>query len=137
MKKTFLKLLTVVIVVCATLFTLTACEKQYTAKETDELIAKLQLYLDSSKNELDTKINALIEEYEAKDSELLAKITENEQNLAGLRAEYAEELKKLQDKDLATEQSIAELDAKYLEEVEIIKTKINGLYLIMHLETVI
>ena len=35
MKKTFLKLLTVVIVVCATLFTLTACEKECSHSESD------------------------------------------------------------------------------------------------------
>ena len=107
-----------VLLVCTSLFSLTACEKQYTAKETDSLIADLQISITSSKSELDAKINALQAEYQAKDAELLAKITQSEQALETLRDNYDKALSDLKDKDLATDKAIADLDAKYLEEVE-------------------
>ena len=99
-------------------FTLCACEESYTKNETDEIVNKLQTTLDTNKTELDEKIVELIEEYNAKDTDLLAKLNANEQSLANLKTNYEMELKKLQDKDVEIDKDIADLDSKYLAEVE-------------------
>ena len=125
--KKLTQILLVILAIFSMLFTLTACEEKYTAKETDALIAELQANIDANKNELDAKINTLITEYQAKDNEILAKISQNEQALATLKTNYDLALKDLQDKDLATEQAIADLDAKYLEEVEKLNDSIDSL----------
>ena len=77
-------------------FALTACDENYTTTETDNLIAELQATINANKNELDGKIDALTEEYTAKDDELLAKINANENAIAAMQAEYAEKLAALE-----------------------------------------
>ena len=86
MKKTR-KLLPIMLTIAMGLtatFALTACDENYTTTETDNLIAELQATIDGNKSELDGKIAALTEEYKAKDSELLAQITANQQAITAM-----------------------------------------------------
>lgn len=125
--KKLTQILLVILAIFSMMFTLTACEEKYTAKETDALIAELQASIEDNKSELDAQIIALIAECQEKDNEILEKISQNEQALATLKTNYDLALKELQDKDLATEQAIANLDAKYLEEVEKLNDSIDSL----------
>ena len=99
-------------------FGFSACEKSYTTTETDALIAELQEAILDSKTELDKKIATLTAEYKAKDNELLAKITANEQALADLKTAYESKVAELTKADEDNAKAIAELEAEYLAKVE-------------------
>lgn len=99
-------------------FALTACDENYTTTETDNLIAELQATINANKNELDGKIDALTEEYKAKDDELLAKITANENAIAAMQAEYAEKLAELEFAEETNTKAISDLKAEYKAKVE-------------------
>ena len=74
-----------------------ACgDKSYTKSQTDDLIAELQTTIDGNKGELDAKINALSEEYKAKENELRAQIAVNQQSIAAIQTEYAVKLATLE-----------------------------------------
>lgn len=116
-KKLLPTILTIAMGITAT-FAFTACEKNYTTSQTDGLIAQVQTTIDSNKTELDGKINTLTEEYKAKDNELLAQITANQQAITSLHTEYAAKIAELTQADENNQQAIDELTAEYNKQVE-------------------
>ena len=105
-------MLTIAMVLTAT-FALTACDENYTTTETDNIIAELQATIDGNKSELDGKIAALTEEYKAKDSELLAQITANQQAITAIQTEYAAKISVLELADETNAKAINDLKAEY------------------------
>ena len=112
-------MLTIAMGITAT-FALAACDESYTTTETDKLIAELQATIDGNKSELDSKITALTEQYKAKDSELLAQITVNQQSIAAMQTEYAAKISVLELADETNAKAIEDLKSEY-------QAKITGL----------
>ena len=123
-KKFLVGFLACLSVLCGSLG-LAGCDETYTTTETDNLIAELEATIEADKTELDGKITALTEAYQAKDNELLEKIEANEQALAELKTAYEAKMTELENADEANEKAIADLTEEYTAKVEELETAIS------------